>query len=131
MRHYTITLNEEQLMLISHCIEDIHRFLAGDPTLRYTASALDSENCNILRKRLEQLKPLITPKLLLYEEYDWAGNGCPNENQRKLIAQTYSLYREMIHQYTIANGINNVYSSPTLRCEDSGEPIKITWENKK
>lgn len=60
--------------------------------------------------------------------YDWAGNNCPNKYQRNMIAQTYYLYREMLHKYTIANRHKNVYSSETLRCKDSGEPIKITWE---
>lgn len=128
MRHYTITLNEEQLMLVSSCIEDIHRFLCGDTELCNATAALDVKDRNVLQKRLEQLKPLVTPELLFYQEYDWAGNGCPNEAQRRMIAATYYLYREMLHQYTLANNYNNVYSSPTLTCEDSGEPIKITWE---
>ena len=47
-----------------------------------------------------------------------------------MIAKTYYLYREMLYRYNQANGIHNVYSSPTLRCENSGEAIKITWEDK-
>ena len=128
MRHYTITLNEEQLMLVSSCVEDIHRFLCGDTTLRYATSVLDVKDRNVLQKRLEQLKLLVTPELLLYQEYDWAGNGCPNPAQRKMIAATYYLYREMLHQYTLANNHNNVLTSPTLTCEDSGEPITITFK---
>ena len=127
MRHYTITLNEEQLMLVSSCIEDIHRFLCGDTELSNATSALGS--WRELRGKLNELQPLVTPRLLLYQEYDWAGNGCPNKAQRRMIAQTYYLYREMRHQYTLANNYNNVYTSPTLTCEDSGEPIKITWED--
>lgn len=127
MRKYTITLNEEQLMLVSSCIEDIHRFLCGDMELRNATSVLDVKDRNVLYKRMEQLKPLVTPELHLGQEYDWAGNGCPDEAQRKLIAATYYLYREMRHQYALANNHNNVYSSPTLTCEDSGEPIRITY----
>ena len=127
-RKYTITLTEEQLMLVSSCVEDIHRFLCGDTTLRYATSVLDVKDRNVLQKRLEQLKPLVTPRLLLYQEYDWAGNGCPDEAQRRMIAQTYYLYRETRHRYTLANRHNNVYTSPTLTCEDSGEPIRITWD---
>ena len=126
MRHYTITLNEEQLMLVSSCIEDIHRFLCGDTELRNTTSVLDK--CNPVRNRLDDMKPLVTPGLYPGQSYDWAGNGCPDEAQRRMIAQTYYLYREMRHRYTLANKHNNVYTSPTLTCEDSGEPIKITWE---
>ena len=54
-RKYTITLNEEQLMLVSSCIEDIHRFLCGDTTLRYATSVLDVKDRNVLQKRLERL----------------------------------------------------------------------------
>ena len=127
-RKYTITLNEEQLMLVSSCIEDIHRFLCGDTDLSNTVSVLDVKDRHALQKRLEQLKLLVTPELLLYQEYDWAGNGCPNPAQRKMIAATYYLYREMLHQYTLANNHNNVLTSPTLTCEDSGEPITITFK---
>lgn len=128
MRKYTITLNEEQMLLISQCIEDIHRFLAGDTGLSYTVAALD--DWRELQHKLDDLHPLVTPELEWNANYGWDGLHCPNEHQRKLIAQTYYLYREMLHQYTLANNIHNVYSSPTLRCADSGEPIKISWEDK-
>ena len=127
-RKYTITLNEEQLMLVSSCIEDIHRFLCGDTDLSNTVSVLDVKDRHALQERLRQLKPYVTPELRSGQEYDWAGNGCPDSHQRRMIAATYYLYREMRHQYTLANKHNNVYSSPTLRCKDSGEPVVITWE---
>ncbi len=125
-RKYTITLNEEQLMLVSSCVEDIHRFLCGDTELRNATSVLEKRN--EARHRLEWVKPFVTPELKLGRDYDWAGNGCPDEAQRRMIAQTYYLYREMLHKYMLANNYKNVYSSPTLTCEDSGEPIKITWK---
>lgn len=109
-RKYTITLNEEQLMLVSSCVEDIHRFLCGDTTLRYAMSVLDVKDCNVLQKRLEQLKPLVTPRLLLYQEYDWAGNGCPDEAQRRMIAQTYYLYGECLTEgISLLTGFDNTY----------------------
>lgn len=128
MRKYTITLTEEQMMLISNCIEDIHRFLAGDTELYHTTAALD--NWRELKDQLKDLHPLVTPELEWNANYGWSGTHCPNEHQRKLIAQTYYLDREMLHQYNNANNIQNVYSSPTLRCADSGEPIEIIWEEK-
>lgn len=81
-----------------------------------------------LRGKLNELQPLVTPGLDSRSNYGWNGGHCPDETQRKMIAATYYLYREMRHKYTLANKHNNVYSSPTLRCEDGGEPIKITWE---
>ena len=128
MRKYTITLTEKQMLLISHCLEDIHRFLAGQTELQYATAALD--NWRELQDNLKDLHPLVTPELDYSANYGWNGMHCPNEHQRKLIAQTYYLYREMLHQYNLANNIHNVYSSPTLRCADSGEPIKITWEDR-
>ena len=129
MRHYTITLNEEQLLLVSRCIEDIHRFLAGDTELCHATATLGS--WRELQDRLKELQPLVTPGLDRRSNYGWDGGNCPDKLQREMIAKTYYLYREMLHRYNLANGIHNVYSSPTLRCENSGEPIKITWEDKK
>ncbi|HIY88173.1 MAG TPA: hypothetical protein H9824_05660 [Candidatus Bacteroides pullicola] len=127
MRKYTITLNEEQMLLISRCIEDISRFLAGDTGLYHTIAALD--NWRELAQKLRLMQTFVTPELDFRSNYGWNGMHCPNEHQRKLIAQTYYLYREMLHQYNLANDIHNVYSSSTLRCADSGEPITITWED--
>ncbi len=128
MRHYTITLNEEQLLLVSHCLEDIQRFLAGDTELCHATASLD--NWRELHHKLNELHPLVTPELEWNANYGWDGGHCSNKFQREMIAQTYYLYREMLHRYNQANGIDNVYSSPTLRCENSGEPIKITWEDR-
>lgn len=123
MKRYTITFNEEQMLLVSHCIEDIHRFLCGDTELYFATSVLDGRK--EVRARLRGIVPNGG------EGYDWAGNGCGNAAQKKLIAETYYLYREMLHRYNVANGRENVYSSPTLRCKDSGEPIEISWEETK
>ena len=115
-------------MIISKCVEDIGRFLSGQTELHNTTSVLD--NSKEIGGMLKDLKPLVTPRLEWSASYGWDGMHCPNEHQRKLIAQTYYLYREMRHQYNIANGIHSVYSSSTLRCENSGEPIIITWEDR-
>ena len=125
-RKYTISLTEEQMMIIANCVEDIHRFLGGQTELWHTTSVLD--NAHDVRYKMAEMAKAVTPELCRGINYDWAGNGCPNEHQRKMIAQTYYLYREMLHQYTIVNKHKNVYTSETLRCKDSGEPIKITWE---
>ena len=128
MKKYTITLTEEQFVIISKCVEDISRFLAGQTELHNMTSVLD--NSKEIGGMLKDLKPLVTPRLEWSASYGWDGMHCPNDKQRKLIAQTYYLYREMRNQYNLANEIHNVYSSPTLRCENSGEPIIITWEDR-
>lgn len=40
-----------------------------------------------------------------------------DEHQRKFIAKTYAIYREILHK--IVN--NGVYKRPTLTCEEGGE----------
>lgn len=127
MKKYTITLTEYQLALIAACVEDVHRFLCGDTKLHNTTSILRNELET--KRELAKLQPLVTPDLCMGSQYDWSGRACPDGPQRKMIAQTYYLYREMLHQRNLANGIENVYTSSTLRCRDSGEPIKIEWED--
>lgn len=120
---YTIELTEEQLLLIANCVEDCHRFAAGQCELYNTNLYFD--NCCEVRDILqEKVEPLVAPNGR-GSSYGWSGRSCQNKFQRKFIAETYGIYREILHQYTVANGIDNVYSSPTLRCEEQGEPIKV------
>lgn len=127
-RYYTVTMNEHQFVLIINCIEDISRFMAGQTELFHTILKLP--NYLEVKGKMEELAQYITPDLPHNASYGWSGGGCPNEAQANFIAETYYLYREMLHQYTLANNIDNVYTSSTLRCKDSGEPIKVTWTDK-
>lgn len=128
-KKYQITLTEDQLMLIAQCVEDCHRFAAGQTELYNVLRSIDMEDYS-LRKKLQNLHFLVTPGLGCGASYDWSGIGCPNEEQRKFIARSYYLYREIYHQRNLIEGIDNVYTSETLRCADSGEPIKIKVINK-
>ena len=118
MKKYRITLTEEQLILISNCVEDCHRFICGETDLHNTISRIESsDKRNQLRRRLWILPRLIDSELPPNATYDWAGNGCKDEHQRKFIAKTYAIYREILHK--VVN--NGVYKSPTLTCEEGGE----------
>lgn len=123
-KKYQITLTEEQLMLMARCVEDCSRFAAGQTELYNVLRSIDMYDLS-LRKKLQDLQPLITPGLGRGASYDWSGSGCPNEEQRKFIARSYHLYREIYHQHNLAEGIDNVYTSETLRCKDSGESIQV------
>ena len=123
-KKYQITLTEEQLMLMAHCVEDCSRFAAGQTELYNVLRSIDMYDLS-LRKKLQDLQPLITAGLGRGASYDWSGSGCPNEEQRKFIARSYHLYREIYHQHNLAEGIDNVYTSETLRCKDSGESIQV------
>lgn len=129
MKKYRITLTEEQLMLISKCVEDCHRFAAGQTELWNTTSAFIMKDWEELRDRLQDLQPLVTPELGKGAYYKWSGGGCTNEHQRKFIAKTYPIYREILHFFAVKNGWDNIYSSDTLTC-DEGLPLPIIEEIK-
>ena len=83
-----------------------------------------------LSEKLSKLQPLVTPLLGRGASYGWDGGTCPDDNQRKFIAETYYLYREIYHQLTLETTKLkdmgwNVYLGDTLTCNESGEPIKI------
>ena len=122
-RKWVIELTEEQMMHIADCVEDVNRFVAGDCEMYHATCMLDHRH-EIVEK-LKDLHPLVTPELPRNANYGWSGGSCPNTYQRKFIAKGYAIYREILHQYVLANGIDNVYSSETLTCEDGGELPKV------
>ena len=122
-KKYLLEVTEKQLSLIAQCVEDCHRFMGGQTELWHTISNLD--NYSELEVRLKRLKELVTPYLEDGSYYGWNGSNCPNSFQRKFIAQTYPIYREILHFIALEKGLDNVYASETLTCEEGGEPIKI------
>lgn len=75
---------------------------------------------------LRDLHPLVVPHLPFNACYGWSGGSCPNEHQRKFLAETYCIYREIIHRLTVENHKDedrfwNVYLGETLTCEEGGE----------
>lgn len=116
---YQLTVTEEQLLLVARCVEDCCRFASGQMGLDNTASI--SLNCCEIREILEQAKPFMTPDLPHNASYGWSGGSCKNDGQRKFIAQTYAIYREIYHKVALARKVDNVYTSETLTCEEGGE----------
>jgi hypothetical protein len=130
MKKFQLTVNEQQLQLMANCIEDCCRFLSGQTELWNTTSQLGIRYLQ-LRDRLEELHSLVTPDLPKNSSYGWSGSDCPDENQKKKIAETYYLYRTMLYALHKDDAEWNVYKSPALRCEDSGDVIEINEINKK
>ena len=127
-KKWRIELTEHQLMLLAKCVEDCHRFVGGQMELSNSTSCLTHHL--ELSQELGRLQPLVTPLLGRGASYGWNGGHCPNEDQRKFLAETYYLYREIYHQLTLEDAKHqdmswNVYSGETLTCNDSGETIKV------
>ena len=127
-KKWRIELTEHQLRLMAQCIEDCHRFIGGQMEVTNSTSCL-THNLE-LSEELGKLQPLVTPLLGRGESYGWDGGYCPYDYQRKFIAETYYLYREIYHQLTLEASKHrdmcwNVYLDETLTCDESGEPIKV------
>ena len=127
-KKWRIELTEHQLRLIANCVEDCHRFIGGQMELSNSTACLTHHL--ELSEELGKLQPLVTPHLCRGASYGWSGGSCPNEDQRKFLAETYYLYREIYHQVTLDEAKHrgmswSVYLGDTLTCKDSGEPIKV------
>lgn len=115
-QRYKIELTEEQLMLISQCVEDCHRFAVGQTELAHTVATLTSNERKEARVFLSAID---------LPQYDWAGNGCADKDKRRFIAQTYGIYREILHFLHRDAEDWNVYKSGTLTCDESVPLIKV------
>ena len=127
-KKWRIELTQHQLMLMAQCVEDVHRFIGGQMELSNSTACL--KHPHDLWEKLNELQPLVTPELGRGAAYGWDGGTCPNDNQRKFLAETYYLYREIYHQLTLDAAKHkdmgwNVYLGETLTCSESGEPIKV------
>lgn len=122
-KKYRITLTEHQLMLIANCVEDCHRFAAGQTEMNNTLIYANFDYEWRTRKHLKEIHEIAFPELLPGQSYDWAGNGCKDKYQRKFIAETYPICREIFHKILNVG----VYTHPTLTCEEGG-PLPIIEE---
>ena len=127
-KKWRIELTEHQLRLIANCVEDCHRFIGGQMELSNSTSCLTHHL--ELSQELCKLQKFVTPLLERGASYGWDVGYCPDDNQRKFIAETYYLYREIYHQLTLEAAKHkdmdwNVYLGETFTCDESGEPIKV------
>jgi hypothetical protein len=111
---YNIELSEEQMRLISNCLEDISRFASGQCELKYTLEEmlkdLPFEEQMIRRNKAEELLKQIKKVLLL----DMPDNASKGYNSSDFIGNSYQIYRTILYQLSIDNNWNNVYSHKAL-----------------
>jgi len=130
MKRYNIELNEDQLLLVANCLEDISRFASGQCEMRYTIGKILHElsfdekikRRNCVEKLLKKSKGVLLPNIAydVYKGYD----------SSEFIGNTYQIYRSILHQLAIDNNWNNVYSSPSLPSGNMGEvKIKLISKN--
>lgn len=123
MKKYHIECTEEQLRLIMNAVEDWSRFLMGQCELWNATLMLDNED--EIQEKLKEIEPLVVPELPRGGFYRWNGIGCSNSVQRKKIAMSYGIWRQIAHFFSVKNNINDCYRSETLTCDEQGELITI------
>ena len=114
MKKYKIELSEEQMRLVSNCLEDVSRFAGGQWEMRYTVEEMlcglpfdeQMKRRNEVEELLKQVKRILLPEL--------PDNGSKGYNGSEFIGNTYQIYRTILHQFAIDNDWNNVYSSAAL-----------------
>jgi hypothetical protein len=124
MKKYTIELSEEQMRLISNCLEDVSRFASGQCELGYTIEEMlrglpfdeQMKRRDEVEELLEDAKRILLPELSQNESKGYNGS--------EFIGNTYQIYRSILHQLAIDNNWDNVYSSTTLPSGNMGT-IKI------
>lgn len=126
-KKYTLTCTGEQMMVICSAVEDWHRFLAGQCEMA-NATAMCEKMHDVQDILNNEVRPFIVPALKYNRgaAYGWSGSGCPNDYQRKMIAMSYGIYRQILHFNALQNPNGyNVYQSETLTCEEQGGLIEI------
>lgn len=124
MKKYKIELSEEQMKLISNCLEDVSRFASGQWEMRYTIEEMlrglpfgeQMKRRDEVYNLLKQAKRVLLP--------DYPDNASKGYNGSEFIGNTYQIYRSILHQLAKDNDWNNVYSSSALPSGNLGT-IKI------
>lgn len=117
---------------LSQCVEDISRFAAGDIDLQHTTDTLinDMDGAETLGIRSfiinnsRAIRRKLFPDLGDYEHIGYDGGSKDKINRKRLIGNTYQIYRSILHQLAIDEDWNNVYSDITLPSGDMGT-IKV------
>lgn len=118
MGKYQLTVTEKQLGIIADCVEDCHRFAAGQFGMSNTVAFANSgteyefdmdamhdvERFATRRRLIPNLSPA---SYLRYNATTWVGNA-------------YQIWRGIRHYQTKERGIVNTYSSETLPSGDQG-----------
>ena len=119
---YNLVVNEEQLMLISRCVEDCSRFAAGQFEMFNTASyASVDAKYQFDQSKMEEIAKECRKRGLIPA---LEGGIELSYNATPFIGNTYQIYREILHFFALRKNWNNVYSGRTLPSGTLGR-IKI------
>lgn len=122
-RKWRIECTEEKLRLMAEMIEDITRFLGGQPQLMSCLMMFDNGN-DIGEYMHDNVRPMMLPDLD-GDCIGWNGKGTTNKYVRKEVAQGYAAYKSILSALANEYDWHNVHSGRPLTCEEGGELMDV------
>lgn len=122
-RKWRIECTEEKLRLIANSVEDITRFIGGQPQMMYCLSLFDHGN-EIGEYMHQNLRPMMHPNMTS-DCVGWNGRCTDNKYVRHNVAQGYATYKSILHALATEYDWDNVHSGFVLTCEEGGELMDV------
>lgn len=122
-RKWRIECTEEKLRLMGSMVEDITRFIGGQPQLMNCLMMFDNGN-EIGEYMRDNVRPMMLPDLD-GDCVGWNGRGASNKYVRKEVAQGYAAYKSILAALANEYDWDNVHSGTPLTCEEGGELMTV------
>lgn len=122
-RKWRIECTEEKLRLMANCVEDITRFIGGQPQMMNCLMMFDNGN-----EIGEYIRDNVRPMMNLGMKGDcvcWNGRDTTNKYVRKEVAQGYATYKSILAGLANEYDWHNVHSGTPLTCEEGGELMDV------
>lgn len=122
-RKWRIECTEEKLRLMASMVEDVTRFIGGQPQLMSCLMMFDNGN-EIGEYMRENVRPMMLPNLD-GDCVGWNGSGASNKYVRKEAAQGYATYKSILAGLANEYDWHNVHSGTPLTCKEGGELMDV------
>ena len=122
-RRWRIECTEEKLRLLASMVEDVTRFIGGQPQLMNCLMMFDNGN-EIGEYMRETVRPMMHPNLDA-DCVGWNGRCTDNKYVRREVAQGYAAYKSILSALANEYDWHNVHSGTPLTCEEGGELMDV------
>lgn len=122
-RKWRIECTEEKLRLIAEMVEDVTRFIGGQPQMMNCLMMFDNGN-----EIGEFMRRTVRPMMNLGMKGDcvcWDGRDTTNKYVRRDVAKGYATYKSILHALATEYDWDNVHSGTVLTCEEGGELMDV------
>ena len=122
-RKWRIECTEEKLRLMASMVEDISRFIGGQPQMMNCLMIFPNGNA-IGEYMRDNVRPMMN--LGMKGDYvRWDGRDTTNKYVRREVAQGYATYKSILAGLANEYDWQNVHSGTPLTCEEGGELMTV------